>query len=366
MSPASSSGSWTLSATRAPRVSIAHSFDVVIAANVLHATRSLRESLTHVRRLMAPGGKLVVLEGTRRVRWLDLTFGMTSGWWRFDDTELRADHPLLSIDAWRRLLDELGWEAIRVIPPFPMSCHDREPESAVILSQVDERLPHDNTVSPNGEATRWVLLADDHGYGDALATHLQRVLHQPCVSVHLADLMAVRDTSATPGGVAAPAGRDSLAPLWASALPPTDVVFLGSLAPAGREHMLVSDAGRLGETLLHVVQSMAATLDGGTHRGARGDARMRFWVVTRGAQLCAATTDGLTQASVWGFVRTLALEYPHWDCRLIDLDPAAPPSVASRVLLDEVAGCARDNEPEVAFRDGLRRVRRLVSDPTRE
>ena len=33
-----------------------HGFDVIVAANVLHATRNLRDALTHVRRLMAPAG----------------------------------------------------------------------------------------------------------------------------------------------------------------------------------------------------------------------------------------------------------------------------------------------------------------------
>ncbi len=173
----------------------AHGFDVIIAANVLHATRNLRDSLTHVRRLIAPGGKLIVLEGTRPVRWLDLTFGLTSGWWRFSDSPLRADYPLLSIDAWRRLLDELGWEAIRIIPPFPMSGQDREPESAVIVSQVDEQRPSDNILAHAGASSRWMVFADDQGYGAALVAHLQNALCQPCLSTHITDHLAISDTS---------------------------------------------------------------------------------------------------------------------------------------------------------------------------
>ena len=46
------------------------SFDLVIAANVLHATQDLRTSLKHIQSLLAPGGKLVILESTRPVRWL--------------------------------------------------------------------------------------------------------------------------------------------------------------------------------------------------------------------------------------------------------------------------------------------------------
>ena len=47
-------------------------FDIVIAANVLHATRGSRETVGHVRKLMAPAGVLFLLEGTAPQRWVDL------------------------------------------------------------------------------------------------------------------------------------------------------------------------------------------------------------------------------------------------------------------------------------------------------
>ena len=52
-------------------------FDVIVAANVLHATQDLRETLQHVKQLLAPGGLLVLLEGTGPQRWVDITFGLT-------------------------------------------------------------------------------------------------------------------------------------------------------------------------------------------------------------------------------------------------------------------------------------------------
>ncbi len=59
-----------------------HPFDIVLAANVLHATSDLRRSLGHIRKLLVPAGLLLLLEGTRPTRVLDLTFGLTDGWWR--------------------------------------------------------------------------------------------------------------------------------------------------------------------------------------------------------------------------------------------------------------------------------------------
>ena len=49
-------------------------FDIILASNVLHATGDLRQTLERVRRLLAPGGLLILLEVTRPERWIDLTF----------------------------------------------------------------------------------------------------------------------------------------------------------------------------------------------------------------------------------------------------------------------------------------------------
>src|SRR5262249_40969607 len=64
-------------------------YHVVIAANVLHATKSLNESVKHIRSLLSANGILLLLEGTAPSRWIDLIFGCTEGWWRFEDTEIR-------------------------------------------------------------------------------------------------------------------------------------------------------------------------------------------------------------------------------------------------------------------------------------
>ena len=71
-----------------------HGYDLVIAANVLHATRYLPETLSHCRNLLAPSGLLVALENHRGEAWLDLAFGQLDGWWRFADT-YRTHHALV-------------------------------------------------------------------------------------------------------------------------------------------------------------------------------------------------------------------------------------------------------------------------------
>jgi acyl transferase domain-containing protein/acyl carrier protein len=83
-------------------------FDVVIAANVLHATRDLPATLGHVRRLLARGGILVAIETTDHPVWLDVTTGLISGWQRFAD-RWRAESPLLDVNGWLDALRDAGF-----------------------------------------------------------------------------------------------------------------------------------------------------------------------------------------------------------------------------------------------------------------
>lgn len=92
--------------------------DVVIAANVLHATSDIAATLTHVRQLLRPDGVLVLNEITRAFHFTTLTFGLTSGWWLFDDEGRIPGAPLLSIDGWRRALTAAGFSDVRWFTPF--------------------------------------------------------------------------------------------------------------------------------------------------------------------------------------------------------------------------------------------------------
>ena len=88
----------------------AASFDWVVAAHVLHATRGIAETLAHVRRLMAPGGVLLLLEETRFQRKYNFSMGFLPGFDDFEDYDLRPLHPLLSASRWRDALLAAGFE----------------------------------------------------------------------------------------------------------------------------------------------------------------------------------------------------------------------------------------------------------------
>ena len=90
----------------------AHGYDLLIASNVLHATRYLEETLAHCKTLLAPSGHLVALENLRGLGWMDLTFGQLDGWWRFADA-YRPHHALASPAVWSQALSDAGFERCR-------------------------------------------------------------------------------------------------------------------------------------------------------------------------------------------------------------------------------------------------------------
>ena len=83
----------------------------------------------------------------------------------------------------------------------------------------------------------------------------------------------------------------------------------------------------------------------------------RLSVLTSGAQQVGSDEDvSAAQGSVWGLSRSIALEYPDWRCKPIDLDPANEQD--DEALLAELIG--DQAEDQVAFRSGVRHVSRLV------
>ncbi len=91
-------------------------WDLVIASNVVHATRDLRASLRRLRALVAPGGVVLLIESTAHLAWFDITTGLIEGWQHFSD-DLRTDNPLLPPAVWVEALRDAGFDDVGAWPP---------------------------------------------------------------------------------------------------------------------------------------------------------------------------------------------------------------------------------------------------------
>ncbi|MGU3493771.1 amino acid adenylation domain-containing protein [Xanthobacteraceae bacterium A53D] len=89
------------------------SVDVVIGTNVLHAVRRLDATIGYLKRVMRKNALLVASEATELREFSTLTFGLTEGWWHFEDAGHRLpDGPLLSAEGWRGLLTRCGFNNV--------------------------------------------------------------------------------------------------------------------------------------------------------------------------------------------------------------------------------------------------------------
>lgn len=85
------------------------SYDVVVAANVLHATKDLQTTLTNVRRLLKPCGKLILVEMTTpRNMETGFIWGALPGWW-LGTEEFRQESAVIQEGRWDLLLRQTGF-----------------------------------------------------------------------------------------------------------------------------------------------------------------------------------------------------------------------------------------------------------------
>ncbi|KAK3934736.1 hypothetical protein QBC46DRAFT_462469 [Diplogelasinospora grovesii] len=85
----------------------AHSFDLIVASIVLHATPLMHVTMSNVRKLLKPGGRLVLVELTGLAAASNTIFGTLEGWWMSEDG--REDGPLLTVPQWDGLLKRHGF-----------------------------------------------------------------------------------------------------------------------------------------------------------------------------------------------------------------------------------------------------------------
>ena len=318
-----------------------HRHDLVVAANVLHSTRDLGESLRNCRRLLAPSGTLVLFEATRPTGWADLTFGLLEGWWRFDDA-YRRDHPLVPTAVWRQALQDSGFGEVGLIgSPDPASetGGSQGPNGAVILARGPAEVRPDPGL--------WVICPA--GDREEAADGLVRELVEQGQQVTLAGARAGGER-----GRLDPFERDAWRKFFenlADEGPPLrGVVHLG--AERGEAEPSSSSLPR---ELEATTQSALALLQGLSDAGRAPDAGL--WFVTRGGQVLGGECAWrLGDAPLWGLGKTAALEVREFPVRMLDLDPDEHGS-AERLLPELLFP---DRESEAVYREGRRRVPRLV------
>ncbi|WP_293067350.1 SDR family NAD(P)-dependent oxidoreductase [Okeania sp. SIO2B3] len=332
----------------------AHKYDVIIAANVLHATTDLKQTLSNVRELLADGGMLVLLELTTAQRFLDLVFGLLEGWWKFSDYELRPDYPLLNKEKWHHVLRETGFTEVVTMPEVEGMAETLSKQTVIVAKASS------TTLEPTQEEKKgWLILADQKGVGQQLAKKLKS-LGEVCSLVYAGEKyqqIAPDELRMNPNNLEE---FEEVIKTVAGKSPSLyGVVQCWSIEAGVGQGINSQELEKLSQlgcgTTLSLVQALVK---------AGLSTVPRLWLVTVGAQAVPSKNPvipGVAQSSVWGMGKAISLEHPELNCTRIDLDPEESKEGQGDALFNEI--WSEGEEDQVARRGDGRYVARLVASP---
>jgi acyl transferase domain-containing protein/acyl carrier protein/phospholipid N-methyltransferase len=316
------------------------SFDFVIGTNVLHAVADVRSALRNLYDLLAPGGSLVFMDVATPQLWTETVFGLTSGWWRFTDCDLRSVHPLLGRSQWETLLREVGFSETASLPGL-MGPHG-EGQIAILGRKPSQSAKMPAPVVEAPAEKSWLVFADEGGLGASLANQL-RETGVRCRIARRGTAFSRTDDDTFTLRAETPDDWQELFTACNDDVAPERIVYLWNLDTQVDEQSIGTDA------LLHLAQALEST---------RPNARIRIDSITRGAQSVGRDVEpaNVAQAPAIGLMRVILNEYTNYTCRGIDLPPA-PSNEDVNLLWSELLRA--DPEREVAFRGEARYVQRL-------
>lgn len=312
------------------------SYDLVLGINVVHATRDVQQVLQNVEQLLVPGGLCLLQEAFTKIRFIDVIFGMTDGWWAFTDHELRSEHALLDARQWQHVFEKAGFTSASVTTPLGSDA-GLFAMQGIIVGEKSSTLPIQRSRS------WWLVEAQD-----SLREKFTALIKQRGDLVHSSGAEDLLPPEAKP--------NEKINVIWCGA------VGQGMEYPAWIESLLA-----LIKTI--VQKQLPVTL----------------WLLSNNANLVnkITTTDSVAledvqsepkcsttnrfinpgQATLWGIGRTVALEYPEIWGGLIDIDSSA--KLVHERLLSKMLDDIRSNSKEdfIAYRDLDRYVQRLSKVP---
>jgi hybrid polyketide synthase/nonribosomal peptide synthetase ACE1 len=277
-------------------------YDVVLASNALHATGKIEETIENARRLLKPGGYMVLVEimGNDFLG-IGCSMGGLPGWWlgaAVDET--RCDGPCLTVDQWDALVRRHGFNGVETHTPL-----DRKTQwyAVLVCQAIDDRVvslrnplsdptPATNTTNPlvivGGRTPKVAKLAKEAS--ELLKSHYTTITH----------VESLEELNATP------------------LITGSSVLSLTELDQQFLEVRTESKLDAL-KTLWR-------------------NSRTIVWV-TRGAR-----NESPYSASMLGLARVVRFEYPHLNLQVVDFDvDPKPDSVASSLLRLEL-GKALESE----------------------
>ncbi|MGI5170349.1 SDR family NAD(P)-dependent oxidoreductase [Spirillospora sp. CA-253888] len=309
-------------------------FDLVVAGNALHTAGDLTAALERVSALLAPGGRLLAVEG-HSPEMLSMPFGVLDSFWNVADPHLRPGSLLLPRDQWEPLLRRCGFAEVEFTGDDREPCRDHY--SVILAATGTDRAVREAPPGTEGEAD-WLVLAEtghDRPLAEAVAAQLRAAGRSAAVKEIDADPEALSDRLPETGGTGI-------------------VLILGGPdgTETGEPGGLVRQATRRAAIMRAIAAARARTAD---------TTPTWFWLVTRpsGAHPAPEQAAAPADAAAWGVARSLDNEEPDLRVRRVSLERVGDADADARRLVAELT--APDDEDEIVLTRGGRFVPRALS-----
>lgn len=92
------------------------SYDLIIAANVIHDSHDVEAALKNLRTLLSNDGAVIILEVTKSRHFHKISMGLTDGYSAYTDAlRMEQNSPLLRAEQWENVLKEAGYSHISLL-----------------------------------------------------------------------------------------------------------------------------------------------------------------------------------------------------------------------------------------------------------
>ena len=267
-------------------------------------------------------GLLILLEGIQPTRWVDLTFGLLEGWWRFEDQH-RPSYPLLTSAQWQTLLNESNFCESLVVGE----------QQAVILGRADATRP----VYPYATSMPWLIFTKEK---DSLGATVRQSLEAMGESVLTVDSQSHNELQSLFEQFALKeTGLKGILYLW------------GRMAEIGEDlNQVQQTQQQICGNLLTLIQTLSRL---------NIVPQEKLVIVTSGARSVLPQEQlNPFSATLWGMAKSMAREHPELNSMCLDLDPGyVDVQVQAQGVLNEL--WSSDKESYVALRGTHRHVYRL-------
>ncbi|KAH8701065.1 hypothetical protein BGW36DRAFT_339021 [Talaromyces proteolyticus] len=162
-------------------------YDIVVAASVLHATTNIDRTLSHTRKLLKPGGRLLLVEITNILNQAFIIFGCLPGWWMSEES-YRPWGPTMDQPMWEEALKRSGFGDLSIAVPNHVDPRDE-------LGRLFSCVAVDDSPAVAPEIQSVVLVTDSETESSSVEMAIEKQLGEISIPFSKTTLSHISSTS---------------------------------------------------------------------------------------------------------------------------------------------------------------------------